>query len=167
MQKNILKNFINKKLLLLTIVLFTQVLNAQQTTSLTISGYVDEVVNLSITPKGEYGRLNLHSDSVDLPIATIFESSNASKRYLVKARSENNSKIKNADGDEHIPYHMKYGQGPLMVLSQTDQIIKDQSVGGLYSSSGKVVSISFKGVAATTLTSGLYKDTITFTIESR
>ncbi len=140
---------------------------AGNTVHLTISGIVDEVITLSISPKGDYSNLDLHSTQIDVPVATIYESSNSSKGYIIKARSENSSQIKNVSGEDAVPYYLRYGGGPQMALTNQDQAIKEQSIGGLYSSVGKDVTISFKGIPATHLNSGIYRDVITFTIESR
>lgn len=135
--------------------------------TLVLSAFVNEVVSIKISPKGNYSNLDLSSTSIDLPVATIYESSNSSSGYFIKARSENNSTIKSVNGSVSIPYSIKYGGNEGVSLANQDKIIKNSTSTDVVNSAGSEVSISFKGVPATKLVSGLYNDIITFTIESR
>jgi len=135
--------------------------------TLTLSAVVNEAVSIRISPKENVTNLDLHTTQVDIPVATIYETSNSSTGYVVKARSENNSKIKNANSDNGVPYFIKYGGGESVSLSQIDKTLKEENVGGIHSSVPREVSLSFKGVPATSLVSGIYNDVITFTIESK
>lgn len=135
--------------------------------TLTLSAKVNEAVSIRISAKENVTNLDLHTTQVDVPVATIYETSNSSTGYTVKARSENNSKIKNANSENGVPYFIKYGGGESVSLSQIDKTLKEENVGGIHSSIPREVSLSFKGVPATSLVSGIYNDVITFTIESK
>lgn len=151
----------------LSVLMESNAFASTKTSTLTISALVEELVSISITPKGNYSNLDIHTTQTDVPVATVFESSNSSKGYIVKARSENNGQIKNLSGGDSVVYHLKYGGSVPFNLSQTDQVLSDQSVGGVFSSAGKDVTISFQGMPATKLSSGTYRDIITFIIESK
>jgi hypothetical protein len=141
---------------------------AQNTTaSITLSALVNEIISMSITPAGNYSNLNVSETQVDTLVATIYETSNSSNGYLVKARSENSGKIQSTKGADSVPYYMRYAGGGALKLSTSDQTVREQTLGGIYNSSNKSVTISFQGVPVTSLGSGIYKDTITFTIESK
>jgi len=137
------------------------------TASLTLTAIVNEVVTLAITPKGDYSNLDVHNSQTDIPVATVYETSNSNKGYLVKARSENNSYIRNLNGNDGVHYSLKYGGGPAFSLSTNDQTLSEKTEGGVYNSAPKDVTISYQGVPQTYLSAGVYRDIITFTIESK
>lgn len=140
---------------------------AKNSIMILIGGEVEESVSLSVLTKGDSANLNLHTDQFDKTVATIFESANTEKGYLVKARSENNGVIKNTNGVDGIPYTLRYGEGNPINLNQEDQLLRDSVVSGVYQSSGKDIKINYKGVPATKLKAGIYKDIITLTIEGK
>ena len=164
-----LKSQLSSKLLLGLILLsFISNSNAQSTTAtLTISAHIQELISISITPIGNYSNLNVNSTQIDVPVATIYESSNSSNGYLIKARSVNNGKIQNTASTDNIPYMLRYGNGGAVQLTSNDQIMREQNIGGTYNAVNKDVTISFQGIPATNLKSGAYNDVITFTIESK
>lgn len=166
-----LKNLLPpKKVIIISFILMNYVSNskAQSTVAtLTISALINEIITISITPLGNYSNLNVNTTQVDVPVATIYESSNSSNGYLVKARSVNNGKIQNTSGGDNVPYMLRYGGGGAVQLSNSDQVMREQNIGGTYNSVNKDVTISFLGVPATNLKSGTYNDVITFTIESK
>ena len=137
------------------------------TATVTLSALINEMVSISITPAGGNGNLNVNTSQVDVPVATVYENSNSANGYLVKARSENNGKIQSTQGADNIPYYIRYGGGTSLKLSDNDQTVKEQNIGGVYNSVNKDITISFQGVPATNLRSGSYRDIITFTIESK
>lgn len=140
---------------------------AKNSVMILIGGEVEETVSLSVLTKGDSANLNLHSDQFDKTVATIFESANTEKGYLVKARSENNGVIKNTNGVDGIPYTLRYGEGNPINLNQEDQLLRDSVVTGVYQSGGKDIKINYKGIPATKLKAGIYKDIITLTIEGK
>jgi hypothetical protein len=162
--------FTSFKISILVLVLsnFISIGQASNTTStITLSAYVNELISISITPAGNYSNLNINENQIDALVATVFESSNSSNGYLVKARSGNGGKIQNTLGSDNIPYYVRYAGGGAVRLSDVDQTVREQRVGGVYSANSKNVTISYQGVEATKLKSGTYNDIITFTIESK
>jgi len=175
-----MKNHITKKTSILSFLVMTILTSSPQSAfadadrgtnstsvMLKLSALVGEVISIRISPKGDYSNLDLTATSIDLPVATVYESSNSYTGYLLKARSENGSRIRNINSSVSVPYSLKYGGASGVSLSQEDKVIREETTGGIINTSGKEVSISFTGVPANNLVSGLYNDIITFTIESR
>ena len=156
-----------RKLIVIILSLCFLNVQAKNTVMILIGGEVEESVSLSVLTKGDSANLNLHTDQFDKTVATIFESANTEKGYLVKARSENNGVIKNTNGVDGIPYTLRYGEGNPINLNQEDQLLRDSVVSGVYQSRGKDIKINYKGVPATKLKAGIYKDIITLTIEGK
>lgn len=162
---------LNKGLILSLVSLMSNMSQADtlltKSATLNLSAIVNEAVSIRISPKENVTNLDLHTTQVDVPVATVYETSNSSTGYIVKARSENNSRIKSANSENGVPYFIKYGGSESVSLSQMDKVLKEENVGGIHSSIPREVSLSFKGVPATSLVSGIYNDVITFTIESK
>jgi hypothetical protein len=170
MLKEILKTRMTKEKMILisslvTCFMFSDLRASSSNSFLSISGSMQEYVSLSVKAKYDYS--DLDSNVIEIPIATIFETSNSNDGYLVKARSANNSKIIDQSTNTEIPYLLKYGNGKQISLENTDQTIKEQAVGGVQVSTERELKISFKDNSAKQLISGLFKDVITFTIEGR
>lgn len=146
---------------------FNQAIAKDSSATLLLSAIVNEIIAISIAPSANNSNLNVSENQIDLLVATIYESSNSSNGYLVKARSENNGKIQSVKGKDNIPYSLRYAGGGALRLSNSDQTIREQSLGGVYTASSKSVTISFQGVPISNLSSGNYSDMITFTIESK
>lgn len=173
MQLNLLKmklGHIAILVILVVISLINNLANAQPqntTAQITLSAFVNELVSISITPIGNYSNLNISKTQVDIPVATVYESSNSSNGYLVKARSENNGKIQSSSSEDNVPYILRYGGRSAIKLTNSDQTMREQVIGGTYSSINQNVTISFLGIPEANLKSGTYNDVITFTIESK
>lgn len=166
LKKHFFKTMAISSALIASVGLAAEVTSSKSGT-LTISAFVEEVISIRIAAKMSKSKLDLSITQTDLPVATVVETSNSSTGYIVKARSENNSNIKNINGNGAVPYTLKYGGGDSVLLSQSDKILREENLGGIYSSQEKEVTISFKGSPLSSLASGLYNDVITFTIESK
>lgn len=136
--------------------------------NLNLSGTISDAVSINVVPSGNHNNLPLSTTQVDRNVASVEESSNATAGYLVKARSTNASKlVHTTDSGQFVNYTMKYAGGAAVTLTAVDQTVKTQNTGGVYTSVASAVTISYTGVAAASLRSGSYTDTITFTVESQ
>jgi hypothetical protein len=133
--------------------------------NLTLSGAVPITIDISVTAQSVATNLDLHSSQSSLLVGTIYESSNSSSGYLVKAKSLNGGKLMN--GASFVSYSFSYDgftsnfSGP-----NTDEIVKTQGTPGLYSSVLSEFRISYSGTPAGSMMAGNYSDTITFTLEN-
>ncbi|MBC7711868.1 MAG: fimbrial protein [Rhizobacter sp.] len=136
--------------------------------NLALTGTITDSVSIAVTPSGNYNNLTLTTTAVDSVVASVAESSNSTAGYLILARSANASKlVHSTDATQTVGYTMKYAGGTAVTLTATDQTVKTQATGGVYSAVASAVSISYTGVTAASKRAGSYTDTITFTVQSQ
>lgn len=150
-----------KKILIATLTLATT-LNAFAglTGSINLKGVVVPKLSLDITPDANALLLPLHTTQNDLKIGTAVEKSNSNNGYKVTVSSQNNGKLKRANGNETFDYSIKYGS---QSMNLTSQQVFTQGQGGAYNVT-KDITISYQGKVEEEMVAGDYLDTITFTI---
>ena len=138
---------------------------ATATGNLGLSGSIPDSVSLTVTPNATATSLTLTANAVDVTVASVNEVSNAQNGYSVFAKSTNAGKlVHSTDATQLINYTIKYNAGGALTLTAIDQQVKTVT-GGMYNTNS-AVTISYTGVSASARKSGLYSDTITFTLQS-
>jgi hypothetical protein len=154
-----------KFLLLSFVMLSTASYAVTDSDTLSLTATVAETVSITVVADSNATGLDLHTTKSDLAVAAVTEASNAANGYKVLAKSANNGTIKHSTAASNVAYTMKYDGGSAVTLSTSDAQIKSKT-SGVYTGEVSAATISYTGVAATSLLSGSYSDTITFTIES-
>lgn len=163
-----------KKILLTLVIAATvlTVLPAGTTGSITLTGTVDGILTISVTPDAVASNLNLSTSQTDLPVAVIVERSNRAAGYTVTLESANakalgsDAALLQGSGSNTatLAYTMKYGGQDVLLLNgqalitDTTQITTAQGV-------SKTLSISYTSDGD--LMEGEYSDTLTLTIAAK
>ncbi|MFW5642651.1 MAG: hypothetical protein ACOCYQ_01365 [Alkalispirochaeta sp.] len=138
------------------------------TGSLTISGTVDKMVRIAVTPTGNEN-LDLTADVTDHSVASINEYSNVVSGYTVQVESANSWKLVGQNNDDELEYTAAY-DGDGVATSAATAMITDASdrTGGRGTIDGvnKAFAISYDAATAN-LYNDYYEDTLTFTITAK
>jgi len=137
-----------------------------QSSSLRVSGNLNELVSISFKTNKDTA-FDLFSFKKEFQVASVYEVSNSSDGYVVKARSENNGRFLSADGKESIPYDLKYGEGAAVSLTSDNQTVSSKNSKSALVQAENFISISLRKVPLNFSAQNAYQDFITFTIESR
>ena len=132
--------------------------------SLVLSGSVAKNVSIAITPEAGSTTLDLTSSVMDLKVATVTEKSNDKDGYTVTLASANSGTLKN--GTLEVIYTAKYSS-VAVTLSSAPVIITNQATQTGVIKIDKNFSISYIGIPLEDLMSGVYSDTLTFTISAK
>lgn len=147
----------------LLVLMLSSVSDAATTGSLSLSGAVTEGISIVVdSSNGNAAALDLSTSQSTLNIATITENSNSSTGYTISAKSTNAGKLKHSSLSDNVPYTIKYAGGAAVTLTTSDQVVKTQSTGGVYTGVSSPVTIQYTGSSG--ISAGTYSDTITFTI---
>ena len=154
------------------VVLVTGFAAAQtDTASITLTGTVTPLVNITINPAAGYDSLDLLIDVTDLTVATVNEYSNVAAGYTVTLESATatagTSNPVLSDGTNSLDYSLNYG-GVAVPITGGGAVTVSDTFGPSSSPAGsdKVLAISYAG-SAVTLPDGSYSDTLTFTITGK
>ena len=142
---------------------------ADTTGTLTLQGYVPEILDITVTPTGNQTGLDLSIDETDVEVATVVERSNKKTGYTVTLESANNGNFAGLDAGntDVLPYTLSY-DGTSVDLSGGSAVITDEdgkSSGGRNGAS-RSVSISYTG-SGELLYEDDYEDILTFTIAAK
>lgn len=152
-----------KGFLTLALVLATTATFAASTGTLYISGMIDPVNELVITPTVDAVTLNIAGGEVGKLVGVATEKSNNRTGYKILISSANASKLVDSiDGSKYTSYTLSYDGSEYTSLSSSPQQIKNvTSLPGLtsYSSNVKVNVNPYPNGPA-----GLYQDTVTVSI---
>lgn len=141
----------------------SSVADAATTGTLSLSGTVGATISISVdSSNGNAAALDLSTTQTTLNIATVTENSNSSSGYTISAKSTNGSSLNHSSLPDNVPYTIKYAGGSAVTLTTSNQTVKTQATGGVYSGVTSAVTIQYTGT--TSIAAGTYTDTITFTI---
>lgn len=146
---------------LFTALMITTFTFAGTTAQLNLKGTIGQVVDISISADAGATTLDLTTTASDLKVADVTEQSNSNTGYSVTVTSANGGNLEHSNGDQ-FPYTMKY-DGSAVDLSSGSTFTNGTT--GLIDTT-KEASVSYTGQAASTLVSGDYTDTVTFTISA-
>lgn len=132
------------------------------TAVLNIKGVVPQLLEISVTPETLATTLPLDQSQSGVKIATVTERSNSHSGYKVQITSQNLGQLKRTGGTEVFPYTLTYNNNAVNLTL---------GVGQTYSYSfanaapvSRDLKITYTG--SDLLTSGEYKDAITFSISA-
>lgn len=159
-------------LILVLIFLFTGFLSAETDVGFSLSGYVGEVIDISVTPDPQAGKLDLLTGKKDLPIAVVCERSNLREGYTVMlssayAESTGNGQAAFAGTEENpdiLPYSLSYGEEPV-VFNSGVAIITSSDTGTGADGLNRQLKISYEGQPD--IYEGSYSDTLSFLIAAK
>ena len=144
--------------------------------TLQVSGVVPSVKEITIDPAPGYGSLDLATSAVDVLVLTARERANSAGGYTVTVESanavtggRNTASLNNVSaGTDKLDYTLKYG-GEAVALGNSGVAgrarVTDLNVKTPVSGSAKALQISYEGNHQ--LASGIYQDTLTFTISAK
>lgn len=130
--------------------------------TLDMTGTVDKILNVSITPATLAAALPLQTSQTSALIGTVLEESNSDTGYTISISSANTAKLKRVGGTETFGYSLTYNGAALDFALP----ISISNAAGVVSTS-KELRVSYTGVPLKNLLSGSYKDTLTFTIAAK
>ncbi len=177
--KNIYKNIvILSAMLLLTSAV---VVAGSDTASITIKGYITEVVSISITETAGYDNLDLNNNIVNQEIAKINFSANAKDGFTVNLSTSNDlNLVGNGDGQQEARYTLKYqdindneqtigksGDGATITYSDGSGAIIEEVSTQTVVTNATNRSIKINYVNANLLWEPEFSDTITLSITSK
>jgi len=138
------------------------------TGSVTISGTVDKMVRIAVTPTGNEN-LDLTADVADHSVASINEYSNVVSGYTVQVESANSWKLIGQNNADELVYTAAYDGAGVATSAATATITdaNDRTGGrGTIDGVNKVFAISYDAATAN-LYNDYYEDTLTFTITAK
>lgn len=145
---------------------------AQTTGSVTLTGTVPAVLDITVTALPAASSLDLSVDTTNLAVATVVERSNKKGGYTVTLESANAKVLggsaaffKSADpaNTDTLTYSISYGGTPV-TLSAGSALVTDSNTKTLGTGTSKTVAISYTGAF---LYEDSYSDTLTFTITAK
>ena len=159
--------FTNKLMIAGIALCASTMLSAATSGTLTLQGTIDQVLSLSVVPTdstpndGTYSGLDL-STNTDTEVANVREVSNAQNGYRVLVSHE--GKLRNQSNNNAIfNYKLVYENTEVNAGSN----IEVANVGAGVYDVNKKIRVRYTGVAAGTLASGTYAETVTFTIQAK
>ena len=144
--------------------------------TLQLSGVVSSVKEITIDPAPGYSGLDLATAAVDVLVLTAHERANSAGGYTVTLQSanavtgsKNTASLNNVSaGTDKLDYTLKYdglavvlGNGRVAGQATVTDLNAKTPVNGI----GKALRISYHGNQQ--LASGIYQDTLTFTISAK
>lgn len=135
--------------------------------TLTLQGTIGQELSISVVPTdstpndGTYSGLDLTSNT-DIEVANVREVSNAQSGYKVLVSHE--GKLRNqSDNSKIFNYKLVYENAEVNAGNN----IEVASVSGGVYDVNKKIRVRYQGVAAASLVSGSYAETVTFTIQAK
>lgn len=162
-----------KKILTLAVILISTIsLSAATSGSLTLTGTVNGVLDISVQAEAAATNLDLLTSQTDLLIATVVEKSNKAGGYTVSLDSANavsaNSSTAQLKGTgsntDVLDYTLTYG-GSAVSFTNGQATVTDSSATTGASGVSKELKITY--TADSGLTEGTYNDTLIFTIAAK
>jgi len=144
--------------------------------TLQLSGVVPNAKEITIDPAPGYSTLDLSANAVDVLVLTAHERANSAGGYTVTVESanavsagQNTASLNNVTaGTDKLDYTLKY-DGVAVVLGNSGVAgrakVTDLTAKTPLSGSAKALQISYEGNQQ--LASGIYQDTLTFTIVAK
>ncbi len=157
-----------KKTLIIAIVMivaaFAPLFAQSDTGSITLSGTVPALAEITITPISGHDTLDLTTSQTDLAVATVNEKSNVTTGYTVTLDSANSGEFVGNDSgnSDTLAYTISY-DGSVVTLSSGSATVTTASGRTAASGVDKTLAVSFTG---TFLNADTYTDTITLTISA-
>lgn len=130
--------------------------------SLTLRGVVPQLVSVSVSSETIATSLPLDITQNDTKVATINERSNSHTGYSIVISSANSGNLKRVSGTETLSYVLKYNGSTVNLAS--GQTFNYASAG--VTNIDRDINISYTGSDLSTVKSGTYEDTVTFSISS-
>ncbi len=152
-----------KKSLVVALVMLSQSVFALSTGTLVISGSVNPVNDIVITPNANATSLSITGGETNKLVASVSESSNNLTGYKIFMKSANASKlVHGVDLTKSTPYTVSYNGATAVSLTTVDQQVKNvTSLPGLTTVASNVnVNVTAYPLAP----AGTYSDTITISI---
>ena len=148
----------------------TAILAAQTTGSITLTGVVSQILEITVTPEAGYDSLDLTTSQTDLLVATVNERSNSQAGYRVEVESTNAAAAASSTpffvgadpgNTDTLTYSVSYGGAA--ATFNTSGVAEVTNVGSTTGTAGvnKAVEITYTG---SFLNADTYSDTLTFTI---
>lgn len=132
--------------------------------TITLSGTIPAVTSIVLTGVNSYSSLDLSTTQSDLTVVNVREINNTTQGYTVKVASGNVGAFKNGTLGS-LPYSAKYN-GVGVILSATPQVVTSSPASNSVVNVVKNFTISYSGVVPESQMTGVYSDTLTFTIIS-
>lgn len=157
--------FFMKKIVILTLFILSSLtqLYAGTSGSLSVSGIITVINDLSTSPYSKATDLNITSGETGTLIADIVELSNNPDGYNIQLTSQNAGKLINTSNTSYqVSYQLSYNNGSYINLSTTPVTAKSIYFLNQKTSSVSPVKIKFSGLSSAS--SGSYEDVITLSI---
>lgn len=142
------------------------------TGTLSLSGFVPAVLEISVSPAAEAANLPIRDDVSGLPVASVLERSNKKAGYRVLlesasalARQGAGPVLRSAETNDVLAYSLTY-DGVAVDLSSGSALITDAVARTGGAGVTKELAISFSGTSVF-LDESTYGDTLTFTIVAK
>jgi len=163
--KKIITSKFFKGMTLTIATLTSTALLAATTGVLQLQGVVPAVLSISVSAQPVATNLDLATNQTNLLVGSVTESSNSNTGYKISVSSLNDGNLKRSGGAQTFGYTFKYDGNSINLAgsSTTPAVAKTQLVAGSYSVSSNV-TVSYIGVAASSMVAGTYQDTLTFEI---
>jgi hypothetical protein len=167
-----IRNAVRVTLVIAMVLIGAAIVSAQTTGSITLTGTVSPILEITVTPVAGYDSLDLTITQTNLLVATVNEKSNNAAGYSVSVASTNaaatSSTIAYLEGvteGETLDYTISYG-GAAVLLNTFGEAIVTDVVGAKTTAAGvdNSVQISYTGGF---LSADSYSDTLTFTITAK
>lgn len=147
-------------------------LAAATTGTLTLTGVVNGVLDITVTPATVASNLDLTTSQTDLTVATVVEKSNKAAGFTVTLQSANavaaSSATPSLKGSgavtDSVNYTVKYGGNAVTFANGSAQVTNYSGATGINGLT-KVLAISYTG--NTGLQEGTYSDTLTLVIAAK
>lgn len=147
--------------------------SAQTTGSITLTGTVSQILQITVTPAPGYDTLDLTTSQTDLLVATVTEKSNNQAGYTVTVESQNAAALgsstaffkgSDAGNGDTLNYGMSYNGAAVSLDASGAAVVSD--VAGTTAQTGvdKQLAITYTGAF---LNADTYSDTLTFTIAAK
>jgi hypothetical protein len=144
---------------------------AVTTGSISLSGVVSSILEITISPDAGNGSLPLTSDVNDRQVASVNERSNNRLGYTVTLSSESALKtggqaaLMGAVSSDSLPYSIKYGGASVNFASGSAVVSSPNAKTGALGSD-KALTVSYSG-SSFFLDADSYSDTLTLTIAAK
>lgn len=144
---------------------FAEVASADSSATLFLEGYVEEICELYVIPViGAATTLDVVGGETQRNIASVEESFNGDNGYTISIGSINSGELTHSNATNSAPYTIEYNGGAATPPgpAATPVVVKTAPAGAPVSSLANAVDINITGDP--TLPSGVYTDTLIFTI---
>ena len=145
--------------------------SAQTSGSITLTGTVSAILQITVTPVAGYDSLDLTTSQTNLAVATVNEKSNNAAGYTVSIESTNaaatsstTAYLEGATHGETLDYSVSYGGTPVSLDASGQAIVTDEAAKTTSAGVDNSVQITYTGAF---LNADSYSDTLTFTITAK